>query len=63
MLRTYRKYAFVIILVIAAVITPPDIVSMTICAIPILMLYEVSIWISVRAVKDEDKKDEVKEWS
>lgn len=63
MLRTYRKYAFVIILIIAAVITPPDIVSMTICAIPILMLYEVSIWISVRASKDDDEKDKVKEWS
>ncbi len=60
-LRTYRKYAFVIILIIAAVVTPPDVVSMTICALPILLLYEISIWISARAVKDMELKEK-EEW-
>lgn len=63
MMRAYRKYAFVLILVIASVITPPDVVSMTICAIPILALYEISIWISVKASRDIEVKDEAKEWS
>lgn len=61
-LRTSRKYAFLVILVIAAVITPPDVVSMTICTLPLLFLYEVSIWISARAIKNDEKK-ELEEWS
>ncbi|MBE7173701.1 MAG: twin-arginine translocase subunit TatC [Williamsia sp.] len=61
-LRTSRKYAFLVILVIAAVITPPDVVSMTICTLPLLFLYEISIWISARAIKNDEKK-ELEEWS
>ncbi|MFV9484393.1 twin-arginine translocase subunit TatC, partial [Christiangramia sp. ASW11-125] len=45
-LKKYRKYALVIVLVLSAVITPPDIVSQIIVAIPVLILYEVSIIIS-----------------
>jgi sec-independent protein translocase protein TatC len=61
-LRSNRKYAFVIILVIAAVITPPDVVSQMIVTLPLLLLYEISIWISARVVKDL-KREEEKEWS
>ncbi|MBV4357810.1 twin-arginine translocase subunit TatC [Pinibacter aurantiacus] len=60
-LRTYRKYAVVVILLIAAVITPPDIVSMTIASLPLLFLYEVSIWIAARVIKEKKKKD-AEEW-
>ncbi|MEO2127106.1 MAG: twin-arginine translocase subunit TatC, partial [Christiangramia sp.] len=45
-LKTYRKYALVVVLVVSAIITPPDIVSQIIVAIPVLILYEVSIIIS-----------------
>ncbi|MHC5202645.1 twin-arginine translocase subunit TatC [Myroides sp. LJL119] len=45
-LREYRKYAIVLILIISAIITPPDVVSQIIVAIPLLILYEVSIYIS-----------------
>ena len=55
-LKTYRKYALVIILVISAVITPPDIASQVIVAIPVLILYEVSIFISARIIKKQNKK-------
>lgn len=41
-----RRYVIIIVLVIAAIITPPDIVSQVITAIPMLILYEVSILIS-----------------
>lgn len=61
-LRANRKFAFVIILVIAAVITPPDVVSQMIVTIPLLLLYEISIWVSGKALKDMEKK-EVEEWS
>ena len=54
-LRTYRKYAIVIILIIAAIVTPPDVVSQTIVSIPLLILYEVSIIIAARIEKNKAK--------
>lgn len=45
-MRKYRKHAIVLVLIIAAVITPPDIFSQILISIPILILYEVSIFIA-----------------
>ena len=45
-MKKNRKFAIVIVLGLAAVITPPDIASQIIVSIPILILYEVSILIS-----------------
>jgi len=61
-LRKYRKYAFVVILVLAAIITPsPDWTSQFIVAVPLLILYE----LSVRIVQRVDKKRIIaeQEWS
>ena len=52
-LRDHRRYAIVIVLVLAAVITPPDFISQVIVAIPIMILYEVSIRISARIEKKQ----------
>lgn len=53
-LRKYRKFAIVIILIVAAVITPsPDWISQAIVAIPLYSLYELSILISARVTKKE----------
>lgn len=41
-----RKYAYFILLVIAAFITPPDLISHMMVTVPLLILYEISIWIS-----------------
>ena len=49
-MQLYRKHAIVVILIIAAVITPPDISAQIIVTIPILLLYELSIHIA-RAVR------------
>ncbi len=58
-LRNYRKYAYVAILFVAAVITPsPDWMSQTIVALPLILLYEISIRISVRVEKAIKKRDE-----
>ena len=54
-LRKYRKYALVIVLIFSAIITPPDIVSQIIVAIPVLVLYEVSILISRIVYRKEAK--------
>jgi len=52
-LRQYRRYSIVIILIVAAIITPPDILSQIIVSIPLLLLYEVSIFIAVLIQKKE----------
>jgi sec-independent protein translocase protein TatC len=62
-LTAYRKYAIVVILVIAAVITPsPDWTSQMLVFIPLFFLYQLSIAVSKRAYKEMKKKDE-EEWS
>ena len=44
MLRSGRRYAIVLVFVIAAILTPPDALSQFVLAIPLLLLYEASIW-------------------
>ena len=55
-LRQYRKYTLIIVLVLSAIITPPDIISQIIVAIPIMLLYEISILISGVVVKNQLKE-------
>ncbi len=55
-LRKYRKIALVVVLIISAVITPPDVVSQVIVAIPVLILYQVSIYISKVVLRRDAKK-------
>ena len=54
-LRKYRKHAFVIILILSALITPPDVISQVIVSIPILILYEIGILVSKKASKIESE--------
>ena len=56
-LRKYRKFALVIVLILSAVITPPDITSQVIVAIPILVLYQVSIYISKVVLRNQKRKE------
>lgn len=56
-LRKYWKYAVVIILIIAAIVTPPDVVSQTIIAIPMLIIYELSILLSKMVYKNKNTQD------
>jgi sec-independent protein translocase protein TatC len=55
-LRKYRKYAIVLILIVAAIVTPPDVVSQIIVSIPLLVLYEISIFISAAVLKNKEKE-------
>lgn len=60
-LKDYRKYAYVVILIVAAVITPsPDWTSQTIVAVPLIILYEISIFITKRVYKQ--KQEAEKQW-
>ena len=55
LLRSKRKHAVVILFILAAVLTPPDVVTQLLLVIPLLVLYEVSIWVS-RIFSSSQKK-------
>lgn len=56
-LKKYRKFALILVLIIAAIITPPDIASQVIVSLPILILYELSIVISHWVVRSQERKE------
>ena len=56
-LKKYRKIALVAVLILSAVITPPDIASQIVVALPILVLYQISIFISGQVLKKEARRD------
>ena len=56
-LKSGRRYAIVGVFALAAVVTPPDPISMISLAIPICLLYEASIWV-VRLIELRREKDE-----
>lgn len=51
-LKRYRKHSIVLIMIVAAIITPPDVVSQILVALPLLVLYEISIVIAKRVYKE-----------
>jgi len=54
-MRIYRKHAMVVTLILSAIITPPDITSQILVSFPLLILYELSIKISARVIKNQEK--------
>jgi sec-independent protein translocase protein TatC len=55
-MKKNRKYVYVILLTVAAIITPPDVFSQIMVTIPLVLLYEVSIFISARVYKKQEAK-------
>ena len=56
-MRDFRRHAIVVVLIVAAVITPPDAVSQCLIAIPLYGLYEVSILVAARVTARKEKKE------
>lgn len=56
MLKAYRRHSIVVILIVAAIITPPDVISQILIAMPILVLYETGIQIAKRLEKKRAKE-------
>lgn len=50
-MKKYRRHAFIVILIIAAITTPPDVITQFLVGVPVYFLYEFSILISARAEK------------
>ena len=60
-LKKNRKYAFIIVLIMAAIITPPDVFSQLMVTLPLWILYEVSILVASRVAPEDEKEEEVRE--
>ena len=52
-LKKYRRYAILIIVIVAAIVTPPDAGSQILVSIPLLILYEVGVLITKRVEKKD----------
>ena len=55
-LKTYRKHAIVVILILSALITPPDVISQILMCFPLMFLYEISIIVASSIKKKEERK-------
>lgn len=57
-MRTYRKHSYVVILIISAIVTPPDPLSQMLISLPLFLLYEISIFISAYVRRQRLKAEE-----
>lgn len=53
-LTKYRKHSIVVVLILSAVITPPDVISQVIVSIPILLLYEIGVFVAKRIERQKN---------
>jgi len=56
-LRKYRKHSIIVILIVAAIVTPPDPMSQMIISIPLYLLFEISILISAGVARRQRKEE------
>ena len=57
-MKTYRRHAIVVILILGALLTPPDPISQVLIAIPLFGLYQVSIYISASVLRRQRRKEQ-----
>jgi sec-independent protein translocase protein TatC len=55
-MKLYRRHAIIIILILSAIITPPDVISQLLISFPLIILYEVSITVSRNIIKRDLKR-------
>lgn len=60
-MRSARRYAVLVIFIVAAILTPPDVVSQLLMAVPMLVLYEVSILVAALFGKKVEEKPQEEE--
>lgn len=56
-MRKYRKHAFIVLLLLSAIITPPDIISQVMVCLPLIILYEIGIIVSKRINKRREQEE------
>ncbi len=60
-MKKYRRHSLIVILALSAIITPPDVFSQVLVAVPLIILYEVGIYISRRIIRRQEKEDRLRE--
>ncbi len=60
-LKKYRRHSLVLIVTLSAIITPPDVFSQVLVALPLMVLYEIGIAISKRIVKQQDDEQKARD--
>ena len=60
-LRRKRKYAILLAFIVGAILTPPDVITQCMMAVPLIVLYEIGIWVSVMARKKREEKAKAEE--
>ncbi|MCB9262781.1 MAG: twin-arginine translocase subunit TatC [Flavobacteriales bacterium] len=58
-LKKYRRHAFLVILILCAIITPPDVASQILMTIPVYMLFEIGISLAQRVEKQRIRENEI----
>ncbi|MDR1668213.1 MAG: twin-arginine translocase subunit TatC [Bacteroidales bacterium] len=58
-LKKYRRHSYIVLLILASIITPPDVISQLIVMLPLVLLYEMSIVLTKRAYKKHQKIIEI----
>ncbi|MDH3709227.1 MAG: twin-arginine translocase subunit TatC [Cyclobacteriaceae bacterium] len=58
LMRSYRRHAIIVILLISAVLTPPDVISQVLIAFPLAFLYQISIFISGLVIRRAESQTE-----
>jgi sec-independent protein translocase protein TatC len=56
-LRKVRKYAYLVLIIIAGILTPPDLFSQILVSLPLIILYEASIWLSKLGYRKKDRNN------
>lgn len=57
-LRKWRRVAYLLMVILAAMITPPDLISNILVAIPLILLYEISLWICAWYYRRQQRQDQ-----
>lgn len=57
-MRKWRKYAILVAFIVAAILTPPDPFTQTLMAGPLILLYEISIWVAFFFGRERKKREE-----
>ena len=60
-MRRTRGYAILLIFIVAAILTPPDVISQMLMALPMMLLYEMSIYVSKVAYREKESKKQKEE--
>lgn len=60
-LKKYRRHSLVLIVTLSAIITPPDVFSQVLVALPLMVLYEIGIGISKRIMREQDAEEAARE--